>query len=172
MSNQPTGIENALVNQQPKVDGRKRVKCSICRHEKRLDIEKACDGSRSEESIATEFGVSKSSINRHKSHIVPKGSINNNNANELGEIGKLRALVEPLLKSKDDKIKLAAIAQLKALSEFEVRIGQEANAQQELTTQPAFQLFFTHLLGIVNECATCKTAILESMPPGGIPGEK
>lgn len=143
---------------------RSGTRCTVCNSEHRLAIEKALAVSRSGQSIATEFGLSKASINRHKAHIVQ-------NLNDINEISRLKALAELDLKDKDPKIRHAARVELRSLFELETRIGQEASAQQSLTANPAWELIRTHLLNIINECDHCRKAVLEAMPPGDTRGE-
>lgn len=143
--------------------------CPICIDERRADIEKAMtESGRPRHEISAEFGIPKHKLDNHASHIVP---IDGTIINEANEIGKLRALVEPLLKDKDPKIRLAAIGRLESLTTLEARIGQEASAQQSLTANPAWELIRTHLLNIINECDRCRKAVLEAMPPGDTRGE-
>ena len=136
------------------------VRCTICLHERRLDIEKALEDSRPETSIALEFGVSRAAVGRHKQHSVRKTA---------DVAGRKAELQRRLGKARDDKDYALLSRELRALEEHELRVQQQEGVDKPLHELPGFQTFLTHLLNTIGECSVCREAVLEAGPPGDTP---
>lgn len=142
--------------------------CKICRAANRFDVDKALEDSRTVAWISQRFRYSRELVNTHKAHVPVKSvPTDRSGDSQVSEIARLRAEAQRILDTADDdKVRLAALAQLKGLAELEVRIGQDAQATASLTTHPAWELVRTHLLNILGDCMRCRDAVLGAMPPG------
>lgn len=141
--------------------------CPICIHPERQKIEESENLARPSGVIAREFAVRQKALHSHRKHFTYRPAGMAEVQGEVGEIVKLRRLVEPLARSPEPKVQLAALAQLAKLTELEARLGQQEQDQGKLVGLPAWELLRTQLLNIVGECERCQAALLALLPTGG-----
>ena len=110
--------------------------CSICRHEKRAEIDKALVARETFRGIAAKYGVSKSSLMRHHDDHLPSSLLKAQAAREaadadalLAQVVELRDKALNVLKeaetSKDWRVALAAIREARGSVELLARLAGE-----------------------------------------------
>ncbi len=77
------------------MENRMARKCPVCEHTNREDIEIAMKVPRSSaRTVALEFGLSRDQVQRHKAHVLHIDTGIGVNANDNGEIAKLKAAAQ------------------------------------------------------------------------------
>lgn len=135
--------------------------CSVCGDPRRSDIDKELRGSRPRREIAQEFGIAKGRLDRHSKHIA---KIPAQDPQDLTEVGRLKAIAQGIVdKTKDEKVRIAALRELRGYLELEARLQQETAGATVLAQHPAFQRFAAELARTVSECGTCQPALVGAM---------
>ncbi len=145
-------------------------KCVVCRDARLPEIEKVLARPRSERETSRQFGYSTNTLRRHRDHMTTD-SINKALSSTAGltEIAEMKARAEDAAKRArkkgDIRAELLAERERRSALELELRLQQGPGADdQAIIAHPSWQLFLKKLLGIVNECATCKSAIIGIVP--------
>ena len=149
-------------------DGQPKRKCVICKDGRLAEIENLLRTPRNERRISREFGYSTNTIRRHREHMSPNSF---GNVADLDGLARIEQEAEKILRTtKVEKVRLDALSLLRGVQTDRIRLSQGETSEKALTAHPAWQLFLKRLLGIVNDCAKCKEAIV-GVVPGDTRGE-
>ena len=116
-------------------------KCTICHHKRRNEIDEAITSGVSNRTVATQYGVSISAVQRHRSHI-PKALSEAKQAEELTRSDDLLAQLERALKiawtvvnscleTGDNKTVLAGVKEIRESIKFLCEIAAELAKRKE-----------------------------------------
>lgn len=83
--------------------------CTVCGHESRLEIDRALLGSDSYRNIAARFGVTTSSLQRHRNEHIPGRLLKAKDVEEIAEADTLKSELE-YVKSDVERLKIKAEA--------------------------------------------------------------
>lgn len=81
---------------------------------------------------------------------------------------RLDAAAEAARKAGNIAGEVAAIKELRAIEELEIRLEQNQASAADLTAHPAFQTFLRQVLECLRDCVACTQRIQEAVP-GGVP---
>lgn len=154
-------------------------RCIVCDHDRRVDIDKALSVPRSDSKVARQFGFSRATIARHRAHIVHNDAVELPKELNSNDVSLQKAKVQRIIDTaRDDKVRIAALRELRGYIELEARLHQEAQGTSALSSDPAFQ----KLAGVLAStlCGDCRKrvdALTECVIPravveGGIPADE
>jgi len=137
-------------------------KCIICEDGRRADIDKALGVPRSDSKVSREFGFSRPTIARHRAHIVPIEYVIPQQVTNSSEIAKLKAVTQRIIDTtRDDKVRIAAVREMRGYLELEARLQQEAQGTSALESDPAYQQIVSTVVATV--CGECRGQIDASL---------
>lgn len=149
----------------------RKTRCSVCLHAERSAIDDLLVKLAPEEQVAKRFGLSKPAVHRHKAHI-HKLAVEGKGADALEPMRlRLRDIAHRAREQKRVGDELAAMKELRALEELEIRLEVEKGSTALLTSSPAWQAFARKLLNALSECSSCRKRVMAAMP-GGVPARK
>lgn len=144
----------------------KKTRCSACLHAERSAIDDLLIKMTPEREVGKRFGLTSASLHRHKAHI-HKLAVEGKGADALEPMRlRLRDIAHRAREQKRVGDELAAMKELRALEELEIRLEVEKGSTQLLTSSPAWQAFARKLLDSLAGCPSCTKSVVKSMPGG------
>jgi transposase len=149
--------------------------CSVCRHERRKEINFQLVAGTPYRDIAERFGVTKSSLSRHAAEHLPKALERQKRRQEEGEaqsllvrLQQLSAEVRAILETADPdpEIALRAVARLERHLELEAKLsGDLKDGQQSINVlvAPEWVLMRNAMLKALRPYPEAKQAVLDAL---------
>jgi hypothetical protein len=134
------------------------AKCVVCKDPRRANIDKALEDTRAVSKVSRDFKYSRATITRHRDHIVRKPVVEMPSDPSSSEVSKLKAIAQGIVDTaEDDKVRIAALRELRGYLELEIRVHQEEHGASSLVNDPAFQRLAGALATTL--CADCRANI-------------